>query len=154
MAATTILKMATSNNTAECIFCKIIEGGLPAYKVYEDNNTLAFLDIFPIHPGHVLVIPKSHFTDIFDTPEKDLQNMMAAAKKLSPAVMKAAKADAINIGMNNKPASGQVVMHAHLHIIPRYKTDGLKTWPQKPYGNDAEKEQIRDKIKSVLYSKI
>ena len=151
MAATTIFKMATAkNNTADCIFCKIIEGGLPAYKVYEDSNTLAFLDIFPIHPGHVLVIPKSHFTDIFDTPEKDLQTMITTAKKISPAVMKATKADAVNIGMNNKPASGQVVMHAHLHIIPRYTTDGLKTWPQKPYGNDKDKEQTRDAIRAAL----
>ena len=141
---------ATKNNTAECIFCRIIEGGLPAYKVYEDSNVLAFLDIFPIHPGHVLVVPKNHYTDIFDTPEAELQKIIAAAKKISPAVMKATKADAINIGMNNKPASGQVVMHVHLHVIPRYKNDGLKTWPQRPYSNDAEKEHIVAAIKASL----
>ena len=151
MAATTIFKMATAkSNTADCIFCKIIEGGLPAYKVYEDSNTLAFLDIFPIHPGHVLVIPKNHFTDIFDTPEKDLQNIIATAKRIAPAVMKATKADAINIGMNNRPASGQVVMHSHLHVIPRYQDDGLKTWPQRPYNNDAEKEHVAAAIKSAI----
>lgn len=133
---------------ADCIFCKILEGGLPAYKVYEDSNTLAFLDIFPINPGHVLVIPKQHYADIFDTPDKDLQNMIVTAKKIAPAVMKATKADAINIGMNNKPASGQVVMHAHVHVIPRFKDDGLKTWPQKPYGNDSEKEKMTASIKS------
>jgi len=140
--------ITTMVKDSDCIFCKIIEGGLPSYKVYEDGNTLAFLDIFPIQPGHVLVIPKSHFADIFDTPEKDLQDLMATAKKLAPAVMKATKADAINIGMNNRQASGQVVMHAHLHVIPRYKNDGLKTWPQKPYGSDAEKEKTAAAIKS------
>ncbi|MBI2141608.1 HIT family protein [Candidatus Woesearchaeota archaeon] len=145
--------MAAANNakqTDDCIFCKIIEGGLPAYKVYEDSNTLAFLDIFPIHSGHTLVVPKRHYVDIFDTPDSELRNVIAVAKKIAPAVMKATKADGINIGMNNRPASGQVVMHTHLHVIPRYKDDGLKTWPQKPYNNDAEKEKVAAAIKSSL----
>jgi histidine triad (HIT) family protein len=149
--------MATAKNNqnatskpSDCIFCKILEGGFPAYEVYEDSNVLAFLDIFPIHPGHVLVVPKKHYMDVFDTPEKDMQNLIAAAKKIAPADMKATKADGINIGMNNKPASGQVVMHVHLHVIPRYKDDGLKTWPQRPYNNDAEKEHVAAAIKSSL----
>ena len=140
---------AASIGMNECIFCRIVQGGMLSYKVHEDKNTLAFLDIFPINHGHVLVIPKSHFADIFDIPEKDMQNVMVTAKKLAPAVMKATKADGINIGMNNKPASGQVVMHAHLHIIPRYKNDGLKTWPQKPYGSEEEKEKIAAEIKAA-----
>ena len=141
---------APKKSTVECIFCKIVEGGLPSYKVYEDSAVLAFLDIFPIHHGHVLVVSKKHTVDIFDTPEEDLKNIIAAAKKIAPAVMKAMKADGINIGMNNKPASGQVVMHAHVHVIPRYKDDGLKTWPQKPYNNDAEKEHSAAAIKNAL----
>ncbi len=143
--------MADSPKEAkDCLFCKIIYGGLTSYKVYEDRVTLAFLDIFPINPGHVLVIPKAHYADVFDTPEKEMQNLIAAAKKIAPAVMKATKADGINIGMNNKPASGQVVMHAHLHVIPRYSNDGLKTWPQKPYGSDAEKENTAAAIRSSI----
>ncbi len=138
------------NNAADCIFCKIVEGGLPAYKVYEDSNVLAFLDIFPVHPGHVLVISKRHTTDVFDTPEDDLKNIIVIAKKIAPGVMKATRADGINIGMNNRPASGQVVMHAHVHVIPRFKDDGLKTWSQKPYNNDAEKEHVAAAIKSAL----
>ncbi len=136
--------------TADCIFCKIIEGGLPSYKVYEDSNTLAFLDIFPIHPGHVLVVPKKHSADIFDTPAEEMQQVAAAAKKIAPAVMKATKADGINLGMNNRSSAGQVVMHAHMHIIPRYKDDGLKTWPQKPYGSDGEKETAAAAIRKLL----
>lgn len=136
--------------SADCIFCKIVEGGLSAYRVYEDGNVLAFLDIFPIHPGHTLIIPKKHYADIFDTPESDLQSIIAVAKKISLAVMRATKADAINIGMNNKPASGQVVMHTHLHVIPRFKDDGLKTWPQRPYGSDAEKAKTAETIKACL----
>ena len=136
--------------SSDCIFCKIIEGGLPAYKVYEDSDVVAFLDIFPIHSGHTLVVPKKHCVDIFDSPDSELQNVIAAAKKIAPAVMKATKADGINIGMNNRPASGQVVMHTHLHVIPRYKDDGLKTWPQRPYNNDAEKEHVAAAIKSGI----
>ena len=141
---------APKKNTVECIFCKIIEGGLPSYKVYEDSSAVAFLDIFPIHPGHVLVIPKKHTIDIFDTPEAEMQKLVSVAKKIAPAVMNAANADGINIGMNNKPSSGQVVMHAHMHIIPRYKDDGLKAWPQKPYGSDAEKEKTASAIRKLL----
>ncbi|MBI2142965.1 HIT family protein [Candidatus Woesearchaeota archaeon] len=142
--------IGSGGKASDCIFCKIIEGGLPSYKVYEDASTLAFLDIFPIHHGHVLVISKRHTVDIFDTPEEDLRSIMAAAKKISPAVMKATKADGINIGMNNRPSAGQVVMHAHVHVIPRFKDDGLKTWPQKPYNNDAEKEHVMERIKAAL----
>ena len=134
----------------DCIFCKIIEGGLPSYKVYEDSNVLAFLDIFPIHPGHILVVPKKHSTDIFDTPDEDMQKVITVAKRLAPAVLKATKADGINVGMNNRLSAGQVVMHTHMHVIPRYKDDGLKTWPQKPYGNDAEKGAAAAAIKKLL----
>lgn len=142
--------IGSSGKASDCIFCKIAEGGLPAYKVYEDASTMAFLDIFPIHHGHVLVISRRHTVDIFDTPEEDLKNIIAAAKKISPAVMKATKADGINIGMNNRPSAGQVVMHAHLHVIPRFKDDGLKTWPQRPYNNDAEKEHAAAAIRNSL----
>ena len=134
----------------ECIFCKIAEGGLPAYKVYEDNDTLAFLDIFPVSHGHTLIIPKKHYADVFDTPEPEMQKLIAAAKKVAPAVMKAMKADAINLGMNNKPASGQVVMHAHLHVIPRFKEDGLRSWPQRPYQSDREKERAQQAIREAF----
>ena len=64
--------------------------------------------------------------------------------------MKAMNADGINIGMNNRQAAGQVVMHAHLHVIPRFRDDGLKTWPQRPYNNDAEKQHAMERIKAAL----
>jgi len=137
---------------SDCLFCKIIEGSIPSYKVYEDSDVLAFLDIFPIHPGHVLIVPKKHSADILDTPEAEMQKIIAAAKKIAPAVIKATKADAINLGMNNRQAAGQVVMHAHMHIIPRFKDDGLKTWPQRPYNNDAEKEKMAQSVRGFLSS--
>ena len=134
----------------DCLFCRIVAGSVPSHKIYEGEHTFAFLDIRPVNIGHTLVVPKKHCVDIFDTPDSELQNVIAAAKKIAPAVMKATKADGINIGMNNRPASGQVVMHTHLHVIPRYKDDGLKTWPQRPYNNDAEKEHVAAAIKSGI----
>ena len=133
-----------------CIFCKIVKGELPAYKIYEDENTISFLDIFPIHPGHALVVPKKHSVDIFDTDEETMKQMIAVAKKIAPAVMKGANADAINIGMNNREASGQEVPHAHMHVIPRYSADGLKTWGKNLYKNDRHKKELCEAIKKEL----
>ena len=130
----------------DCIFCKIIKGEMHAYKLYEDDAVISFLDIFPIHPGHVLVVPKKHFVDIFDMNEETAKHMMAVSKKLSPVVMKATGADGINLGMNNKPEAGQEVMHAHMHIIPRYRDDGLKTWGKNLYKDDKHKEELHKRL--------
>ena len=112
----------------DCIFCKILSGQIPCDKLYEDETTFAFLDRGPVNPGHTLVIHKHHHTDIFDTPERDLCDIFATAKKMATAIMKATRCDGINIGMNNRPAAGQVVFHAHVHVIPRLLNDGLKHW--------------------------
>lgn len=135
---------------ADCIFCKIVKGELPCYKLYEDDAVISFLDIFPVQPGHALVVPKKHSVDIFDTDEETMMRMMAVAKKIAPAVMKGAKADAINIGMNNREAAGQEVSHAHLHVIPRYKGDGLKTWKQSPFKDDRHKQELCEAIKKEM----
>lgn len=134
----------------ECIFCKIAKGELPCYKLYEDDNTMALLDIFPVHPGHALVMPKKHTTDIFDTDEETARQMIAAAKKIAPAVMKATKADGINIGMNNREAAGQEVFHAHLHVIPRYKDDGLKAWHKNLFKDEKQKQEVHEAVKREL----
>jgi len=134
----------------DCIFCKIVAGEVPAFKLYEDENIISFLDIFPIHPGHALVVPKKHSVDIFDTDEETMKQMIAVAKKLAPAVMKGAKADGINIGMNNKEAAGQEVPHAHMHIIPRYSSDGLKTWSKNLFKDDKHKEELCEAVKKEL----
>jgi len=114
----------------DCIFCKIINGEIPCSKVYEDNEFLAFLDITPINKGHILVIPKKHFVNILDCEEDVLKKIGPILKKLSLAVKKGVNADGIVIGQNNGEYAGQVVMHLHFHIIPRFKEDGLKHWPK------------------------
>lgn len=116
-----------------CIFCKIIAGEIPGYKVYEDENTLAFLDINPVNPGHTLVVPKKHFANIEEADEQILCQIMKVVKKIGLSLKKNLAALGYNAQVNNDPAAGQVVPHLHFHVIPRLENDGLKLWPQKPY---------------------
>lgn len=130
----------------DCIFCKIIKGDLPSYKVYEDEKTYAFLDIHPVNAGHTLVVPKKHAKNIFDVSPEDWVAVAKVVHMLAPAIEKAVDANGINIGMNNREHAGQVVDHAHIHIIPRFKGDGFKLMPQrnyKPEEADATVEKIR-----------
>lgn len=134
----------------DCIFCKIVaKGEIPSTNVYENENVLAFLDIGPTNKGHTLVIPKRHYENLLDTPDDDLKEVMLAVKKVAAAVIKGVEADGFNIQMSNKEAAGQVVPHAHVHIIPRFNDDGLKLWPQGKY-EEGEIQDIADKIKSFL----
>ena len=116
-----------------CIFCKIIKGEVPCDKIYEDENVLVFLDINPINKGHCLVVTKEHYETLLEIPEDESVYLFKALKKVSNALMKGLKADGFNIGMNNFSVAGQVVMHAHFHVIPRFKGDGLKHWPGKKF---------------------
>lgn len=119
---------------SECIFCKIIAGAVPADRVYEDKDVLAFLDIAPIARGHTLVVPKRHSTDLASTPVETSAAMVAALQKITPAVLQATNTTAFNVGINNGSAAGQVVMHVHFHLIPRRADDGLRSWPHHTYG--------------------
>ena len=131
----------------DCIFCKIVNGEIPAQKVYENSSTIAFLDIRPISRGHTLVIPKLHAQNLFELSDEALATTMSAVKKIAIALRK--MADGINIGMNNERVAGQVVDHAHVHVIPRYHNDGLKHWPGKDLlPEDATK--IAAEIKTLL----
>ena len=133
----------------ECIFCKIIKGEIPSNKVYEDEKVLAFLDIGPVNKGHTLVIPKKHAMNIFDIEQEDLNAVSEIVRKIAPAVKKAVNADGLNIMSSNGKAAGQLVMHSHIHIIPRFKDDGLKHWPQGTY-KEGEIEQVKEKIINSL----
>jgi histidine triad (HIT) family protein len=101
------------------IFAKILRGELPCYKVYEDDKTLAFLDIMPRSPGHTLVLPKTPARNILDIGADDLAHVAMVAQKVAKAAIKAFSADGITIQQFNEGAGGQVVFHLHLHVIPR-----------------------------------
>ena len=137
------------NTQQDCIFCKIIAGNIPATTVYEDEHTLAFLDIAPVNPGHTLVIPKSHHVNIFETPEETLCNMMRTVKKVATAIKDGLQIENINLGMNNGKTAGQVVLHAHIHIMPRTADDGYTLWHGKKY-EEGQTKEIAEKIKKAL----
>ncbi len=144
--------MTHSTNTDQetCIFCKIVAGEIPAKKVYEDDETIAFLDIQPVNPGHTLVIPKDHFENIYATPVLTWVRMQMTAQKIALAIKSSLDADGINIVMNNEAPAGQVVPHAHIHVIPRNEKDGLVHWPHSLYKDETEAESIAEKISTEL----
>jgi len=129
----------------DCIFCKIIEGKIPTNKIYENEHIFAFLDINPVSKGHTLVVPKEHYEKLEDVPDELLKEIMKAVKHIGKAVMKATNSHAYNLGVNNGRDAGQVVMHAHFHIMPRQKGDGLELWQGKPYA-DGEINKVKDSI--------
>jgi histidine triad (HIT) family protein len=130
----------------DCIFCKIIRNEIPSVKIYEDNETLAFLDINPNSRGHILVIPKMHFENIYSLPVETWCHMNIAAQKIAIALKHALSADGINTVMNNESTAGQLIFHAHIHVIPRYNDhEGNK------YTYIAgEMEEIAEDLKKVL----
>ena len=134
----------------DCLFCKITRGEISAEKVYEDAYSFAFLDIKPNNPGHTLLVPKTHARNILDIKEETLCNIMPALKKLSRAVKEAMQADGLNIAMNNEKAAGQIIFHAHIHIIPRFEGDGHKHFEKRPYKNEAEMKNTAKKIRATI----
>ena len=132
-----------------CLFCNIIQGAEPSSKIYEDENTNAFLDIFPTNPGHTLVVPKEHSLNIYDISEDALCEVMKIVKKLAPIIKKAVEADGVNIIMNNDRAAGQIIDHAHVHIVPRIDDDGFRHWKGTLY-KEGEMEQVAEKIRKEL----
>ena len=133
----------------ENIFAKIIKGALPAYKVYEDDKTIAFLDIMPRAPGHTLVIPKQPVRNLLDVPADVLADVMRVAQMVANAGMKAFSADGITLQQFSERAGGQVVFHLHVHVIPRKEGVALK--PPASYHEKPEVlEEHAMKLKAAL----
>jgi histidine triad (HIT) family protein len=129
----------------DCLFCKIIRGEIPSEKIFEDEHTYAFLDIHPINKGHTLVIPKMHAENIHDISSENFCTLMETVRRLALVVKDAMSADGINIGINNGKAAGQLVFHAHAHIIPRFTGDGFLHWHGEPY-KEGEIKSIKEAI--------
>ena len=133
----------------DCIFCSIVAGEIPSVKVMETPRILAFLDIAPVNHGHTLVIPKEHHESLLDLPDDLWTEMGRVSRQVARALQKALYARAFNVGMNNFEAAGQVVFHAHLHVIPRYTNDGLYLFPQGVYQPE-EMEKVGQQLRKVL----
>ena len=133
-----------------CIFCKIVRGDIPCAKIFEDDKAIAFLDIAPANKGHALIVTKNHYETLLDVPDKELNNLMANAKKIARAFSSALGSKGFNVLMNNKKTAGQLVLHAHIHVIPRFDGDGIDlNWLPKKY-KDKEIDEFKEKIKSFL----
>lgn len=130
----------------DCIFCKIVRNEIKSYKIYEDEYVLAFLDINPMNKGHILVIPKKHYERLSEIPEEELKNFIVGFKKVLKIVEEKIAKD-YNILVNNGKTSGQEIMHAHVHIIPRYERDEISIVSKKSHKlNEEEAREILKKI--------
>ena len=128
-----------------CIFCKIIAGEIPAEKIYEDEKVLAFLDINPVTPGHVLLIPKEHYQMMTDMPDELLAYCFAKSKELMVKIKEAMDADFVALSV-----VGIDVPHFHIHLVPRKFNDGLANfWPTTKY-TEGEMQKTADKIKKEM----
>jgi len=107
----------------DCIFCNIINGDIPSYKIYEDDYTYAFLDISQVTKGHTLVVPKKHSQDLLETEPEVLAHVIKSVQKVAQMVDTALDPDGINIIQNNRAFADQSVFHLHFHIMPRYQDD-------------------------------
>ena len=133
-----------------CVFCNIASKKISSSVVYEDKNVLAFLDIMPANKGHCLIIPKNHCENITEMNSKDMSAMMEASKKVAKAVSLACGSSSFNLVMNNGKDSGQIVMHAHMHVIPRFEKDRLRIkWSHKRYELN-EMSEFAEKIKKFV----
>jgi len=122
-----------SNN----IFAKILRGEIPAFSVYEDDATLAFMDVMPQAPGHTLVIPRSPAENLFDLDIEVGKSVLRTTQLVARAVREAFKADGIMLNQFNGPAAGQTVFHFHMHIVPRYENV-----PLRPHTGDMENAEV------------
>ena len=114
----------------DCIFCKILKGELPCMKIYEDERTMAFLDIAKDVDGHILVIPKKHVTNILDADGETLSHVMNTVKKIGAHLTENCGYEGMNILNANNECSGQTVFHLHIHLIPRKQGDGVAGFPK------------------------
>jgi len=130
-----------------CIFCKIVAGELPSYKVYEDDKILAFLDIKPVNPGHTLVVPKMHYKNLEEIPEDELEALILIVKKVGQLLKDQLGIAGYNVCENNDPVADQEVPHLHFHVIPRHVGDGLRVWKHIEY-QAGEAEDIIKKLQN------
>jgi histidine triad (HIT) family protein len=131
----------------DCIFCKIIKGDIPSYKIYEDEHVLAFLDITQATKGHTLVIPKKHVRNIFELDEETASNIFRVIPKISTALKLSFNPIGLNI-VNNNERPLQAVFHYHIHLIPRYEEDGVVIKSKNNFGKvtDEEYKELTMKI--------
>jgi histidine triad (HIT) family protein len=134
----------------DCVFCRIRDGQIPSTRVYEDERTIAFMDINPLNDGHTLVIPRVHAATLFEADEADLQAAIATARRVARAIRETIRPDGLNLLQANGAAAFQSVPHFHFHLVPRYTGDGKGfDWPMVA-GDRTRIQAAADKIRKAL----
>ena len=136
--------------STDCVFCNIVAGEIPCLNLFEDDTTLAFMDINPANPGHALAIVKNHHINVFEVPEADLGRVILTAQRVATAVNEALEPDGVNLVQANGPGALNSVPHLHFHILPCYLGDDLKlNWGHTP-GDMSEVQSVFDKTRGAM----
>jgi histidine triad (HIT) family protein len=134
----------------DCVFCRIRDGQIPSTRVYEDERTIAFMDINPLNDGHCLVIPRAHAATIFESEDADLRAAITTARRVALAIREALRPEGLNVLQANGAAAFQSVPHFHLHLVPRWTGDGKGfDWPLVA-GDRARIQAAADRIRAAL----
>lgn len=140
----------------DCLFCKIIRGEVPSYTVFENDDVKAFLDLSQVNPGHTLMVPKKHIANFFDYTAEDAKKYLQYIPAIANAIKRYdPKITGMNISTNNGASANQVVMHSHIHFVPRFEGDGLKiiTRNNEEMYTETDYQKIADKIKAQFKEK-
>jgi histidine triad (HIT) family protein len=134
----------------DCLFCEIVAGRAAAAVVLDEAHAVGFLDVRPVFPGHVLLVPRAHHETLADLPAEAVGPLFLTVRRLSVAVEAAMDAEGTFVALNNKVS--QSVPHVHVHVVPRRRKDGLRGffWPRTRYADDADMEQVAARIRSAL----
>ena len=137
----------------DCVFCRIVAGTAPRSVVYEDDDVVAFLDRFPVHPGHTLVVPRGHVPDLCSCPLTVAAQLFRTSARLAPAIVEATRAQGFNVWTANGRAAGQEIFHLHLHILPRFEEDAFGLRFPKSYPTEAGRAEL-DAMAETIRAKL
>jgi len=140
----------THPTDGSCIFCKIVAGQIPCFKLHEDETTIAFMDINPVNPGHALAVAKGHWPTVDVIPADVLGNVARTAQRIARAVFKELKPNGVNLLQANGEGAGQSVPHLHIHIMPRRANDGVVLNWEPRAGDMKEIESVYKRLKAAL----
>ena len=135
---------------ANCVFCGIVAGRIPCFKLHEDAHTIAFMDINPVNPGHALAVAKGHWPTVDAIPTDILAAVAATAQRVAKAVMSELKPDGVNLVQANGPGAGQSVPHLHIHILPRHAADNVSLNWEPKLGDKAAIEAVYKRLKATI----
>jgi histidine triad (HIT) family protein len=133
----------------DCIFCQIVSGAAPSFPVCEGERTLTFLDLFPVSPGHLLIVPREHFENLHDTPADVLEEVARTSKRVASAIRRELAPDGLGVFQLNGAAAGQTVFHYHMHLLPRRMGDPM-TIHGRVRGISEELESIAARLRTAL----